>query len=66
MDRKDQLDGLSDNLERDPGIGSSKGSSATSEDPKAIDGESTVEGDVENDSTYGGGADPAQLGRTNS
>ena len=54
-----------DDRDRDPAIGQSKGSFATGEDPELIDGENTVEGDVENDSTYGGGADPKQLGRTN-
>ncbi len=53
-------------LERDPAIGKSKGAFArTGKDPMAIEGESTVDGDVQNDSTYGGGADPDQLGRTN-
>ena len=52
-------------LERDPGIGKSKGTFATGEDPELIEGENTVDGDVQNDSTYGGGADPDQLGRTN-
>ena len=56
---------MADDHERDPGIGQSKGSFATGEDPELLEGESTVEGDVENDSTYGGGADPNQLGRTN-
>jgi hypothetical protein len=51
--------------ERNPDIGQSKGSFATGEDPELIEGENTVEGDVENDSTYGGGGDPSQLGRTN-
>lgn len=54
-----------DDRERDPKIGQSKGAFATGEDPELIDGENTVEGDVENDSTYGGGVDPRQLGRTN-
>jgi hypothetical protein len=53
-------------LENDPGIGKSKGAFArTDEDPMEIEGENTVDGDVQNDSTYGGGADPDQLGRTN-
>lgn len=56
---------LPDDLESDPEIGKSKGAFATGKDPKAIDGENTVEGDVQNDSAVGGGADPAQLGRTN-
>ena len=52
-------------LERNPDIGKSKGAFATGEDPESVEGENTVEGDVENDSTAGDGADPAQLGRTN-
>ena len=53
-------------LKRDPGIGKSKGAFArTGQDPDLIEGENTVDGDVQNDSTYGGGADPDQLGRTN-
>lgn len=48
-----------------PGIGQSKGSFGTGEDPKEIEGENTVEGDVQNDSALGGGANPNQLGRTN-
>jgi hypothetical protein len=56
---------FADDLDRDPKIGKSKGTFATGEDPELIDGENTVEGDVENDSSIGGGADPEQLGRTN-
>lgn len=52
-------------LERDPGIGKSKGTFATGADPDRIEGENRADGDVQNDSTYGGGADPDQLGRTN-
>jgi hypothetical protein len=53
-------------LENDPGIGKSKGAFArTGEDPMNIEGENTVDGDVQNDATYGDGADPDQLGRTN-
>jgi hypothetical protein len=53
--------GLSD-LERNPGIGASSG--ATGEDPDAIGGESTFEGDVMND-TAAGGINPSKRGRTN-
>jgi len=53
-----------DDHERDPAIGQSKGASNRDE-IEGIEGENTVEGDVENDSTHGGGADPVQLGRTN-
>jgi hypothetical protein len=35
------------------------------EDPSAIEGDSTVEGDIENDTTPEGGIDPNQVGRTN-
>jgi hypothetical protein len=35
-------------LKRNPGIGQSKGSFATGEDPQSIEGENTVEGDTEN------------------
>jgi hypothetical protein len=53
-----------DDHETDPAIGQSKGIGGR-EDLELIEGENTVEGDVENDSTFGGGVDPAQLGRTN-
>jgi hypothetical protein len=55
-----------DDLERNPGIGESKGAFATGEDPTTAEGENTVEGDVENDAGLGQGVDPDQLGRTNS
>jgi hypothetical protein len=54
-----------DDLERDPGIGKSKGAFITGEKPEEAEGENTVEGDVENDSAIGSGVDPSQLGRTN-
>lgn len=54
-----------DDSDDNPDIGQSKGTFATGEDPELIEGENTVEGDVENDSSYGGSADPDQLGRTN-
>ena len=52
-------------LDRDPGIGSSRG--AWKEDPEddPTEGESTFEGDVMNDTTRTGGIDPLQRGRTN-
>jgi hypothetical protein len=52
-------------LERNPGIGQSKGSFATGEDPEELEGDSTVEGDVENDTNAQGGVDEHRLGRTN-
>jgi hypothetical protein len=64
MEKKNS-DELIDDRKRNPDIGQSKGAFATGDDPESIAGENTVEGDVENDSTYGGGADPNQLGRTN-
>ena len=53
-----------DDLERDPGIGQSPGMRGV-EDPdlRELQGENTVEGDVENDSSLGGGVDPDQRGR---
>ena len=39
---------LADDLERNPGIGQSKGTFATGEDPELIEGENTVEGDTGN------------------
>lgn len=52
-------------LKRNPEIGQSGGSFETGDDIALIEGENTVEGDVENDSTPAGGVDPNQLGRTN-
>ncbi len=56
---------FADDLERNPGIGESKGAFATGEKPETAEGDNTVEGDVENDAALGQGADPDQLGRTN-
>jgi hypothetical protein len=50
-----------DDLERNPGIGQSKGSFATGIDRS----DSTAEGDIENDAPANGGASERQLGRTN-
>ena len=52
-------------LRENPGIGTSKGTSAHGDDPLSIEGDNTLEGDVENDVTPQGGIDPNQLGRTN-
>ena len=52
-----------DDLECDPGIGSSVGTTISGEDPRADAGKNTREGDVENDVTPAGGVDPKQLGR---
>jgi hypothetical protein len=52
-------------LQVDPGIGRSKGSFMTGEDPRDLDGGSTFQGDVENQTTRDGGVDPNKVGRTN-
>jgi hypothetical protein len=52
-------------LDRNPGIGQSKGSFATGEPPVEIEGDNTVEGDAENDPNAQGGIDENSLGRTN-
>jgi hypothetical protein len=64
MDRNKQDRTPADDHDDDPAIGQSKGIGRR-EDLELIEGENTVEGDVENDSSFGGGVDPAQLGRTN-
>lgn len=51
-------------LRRDPGIGRSKGRFAQTDEPP-LEGDSTYEGDVMNDTNRGGGVDPRQTGRTN-
>lgn len=57
---------LPDDLEENPGIGQSKGIFAReTENPAAIRGENTIEGDRENDAALGDGVDPNDLGRTN-
>lgn len=53
-----------EDLECDPGIGASQGTTISGEDPHLIAGENTVEGDLENDVTPAGGIDPNQRGRT--
>jgi hypothetical protein len=52
-------------LERNPGIGASKGSFGRRQDPDDIAGENTFEGDVGNDTTPQGGVDPRHIGRKN-
>jgi hypothetical protein len=55
-----------DDLDRDPAIGQSKSLFGGQSDDEAelIEGENTIEGDVENDAGLGDGAD-SSLGRTN-
>ena len=53
-----------DDLRSNPGIGMSKGTIKEG-DITEIEGDSTFEGDVENDTTIGGGVDANQKHRTN-
>lgn len=57
---------FTDDLERDPGIGQSKGTTATGDHPQTIKGENTLEGDVDNDPTPTGAVSERDLGHTNS
>ncbi len=53
-------------LERNPGIGASKGAfAATGVDPETIEADNTAEGDVANDVDRSGGVASGKLGRTN-
>ena len=52
-------------LSGNPGIGLSKGTTMAGEDVESIEADSTVEGDVENETNPEGGVDPAHTGRTN-
>jgi hypothetical protein len=54
-----------DDLERNPGIGQSKGSFMTGTDPLSIQGENVAEGDSENDSTANDGVPEEERERTN-
>ena len=56
---------FTDDLKRNPGIGRSKGSFATGIPPEEIEGENTVEGDVENDATMTDGVPERERARTN-
>ena len=51
--------------ERNPGIGSSKGTFGRGTDPAAIEGENTSEGDVMNDVGRTGAVPEGRTGRTN-
>jgi hypothetical protein len=57
---------LQDDLDRDPGIGSSKGLFAREggEDAGLIEGDNTIEGDTDNDAGRAGGIS-LEEGRTN-
>ena len=54
--------GADADLRRNPGIGQSAGTFATGEDPASIEGENTVEGDVDNDTTAGDGVNAGPIG----
>ncbi|HEX2560172.1 hypothetical protein [Phenylobacterium sp.] len=54
-----------DDLEDNPGIGSSKGTTMSGEDPHILQGESGDEGDVENDTDATGAPTPQEQHRTN-
>jgi hypothetical protein len=53
-----------DDLERNPGIGQSKGTTTAGIDPSEIGGENTVEGDTENDTQPTGGIAKHETERT--
>jgi hypothetical protein len=52
-------------LERNPGIGQSKGTTAGAADIDLIEGDNTVEGDVENDPDSQERVSESAIGRTN-
>ncbi len=60
--------GFQSDLDRNPGIGQSKGTFATGEDPEILAADNTYEGDVENDAGHPGGGvvDPSRMPRSNS
>ncbi|MBO0750289.1 MAG: hypothetical protein J2O44_07670 [Porphyrobacter sp.] len=56
---------LDEDLENNPGIGESKGAYAMGGDLDFAEGDNTIEGDVENDTSPAGGVPETKLGRTN-
>jgi hypothetical protein len=64
-DRKRQDTNLDRDLKDNPGIGQSKGAYAMGGDLDFAEGDSTVEGDVENEAGLYGQATEGKLGRTN-
>jgi hypothetical protein len=52
-------------LKQNPGIGQSKGTFMTGISPEEIEGENTVEGDVDNDTTATDGVPERKRERTN-
>jgi hypothetical protein len=57
---------LRDDLEDDPGIGASRGTTISGEDPHILrqDGENTEEGDVDNDTDATGAPTPIEQQRS--
>lgn len=53
-----------EDLKVNPGIGTSAGKTAAPQG-ETIEGENTIEGDVDNDLTRTGAVDPARRGRSN-
>jgi hypothetical protein len=56
---------LDEDLNRNPGIGQSQGAYAMGGDLDDAEGNNTVEGDVDNDTTAAGGVPEDRRGRTN-
>ncbi len=56
---------VDEDLRQNPGIGQSQGAYAMGGDLDYAEGDSTVEGDAENDSSPAGGAPATRLPRTN-
>lgn len=54
-----------DDLEDNPGIGASRGTTIAGEDPHILQGENTDEGDVQNDADATGAPTPIERHRTN-
>ncbi|MFN3511770.1 MAG: hypothetical protein ACK41C_01885 [Phenylobacterium sp.] len=54
-----------DDLEDNPHIGASRGTTMAGEDPHIIEGENTSEGDVQNDADATGAPTPMNRHRTN-
>lgn len=63
--RDDDREAIESDLETNPGIGQSKGTFATGENPEEIAGENTTEGDVGNDPDATGAVREDKVGRTN-
>lgn len=59
--------GFQSDLDRNPGIGQSKGTFATGESPESLAASNTYEGDVENDAggSRGRAVDPRRMPRHN-